>query len=147
MMMAGFGNNHLEHGFLGASRPPSGMSSRFERPLKSASAIPRLPPLNRTISLSTGAMNQVLCFRFFFRKFFSLSIGIQSDPRDERIDEMERMVASYQEKLDNVTTNYQEKVNILENKLVDKEMIKSRNPSPPGHNGHGHNGVHYSQGK
>ena len=65
---------------------------RISRNLKSASVVPRLPPLNRNLSLSMGAVNAV------------------NAEKDERIDEMERMVASYQEKLDSVTNNYQEKV-------------------------------------
>ena len=44
------------------------------------------------------------------------------DPREERINEMERMLSDYQEKLDSVTTNYEEKVHILEKRLVDTEM-------------------------
>lgn len=85
--------------------------------MKSASAIPRLPPLNRNLSLSTGAMHQ------------------QGGFRDDKIDEMERMVVSYQEKLDTMASDYQEKVNILENKLADKEIEKPPFPL----NGHHHN--------
>merc|ERR1719361_678262 len=70
---------------------------------KSASSIPRLPPLSRAVSLATG-MSQM------------------SDPREEKLNELERVIANYQEKLDAVTTNYQEKVSILERKLVDKEI-------------------------
>ena len=55
---------------------------------KSASSIPRLPPLNRAVSLATG-MSQI------------------ADPREEKMNEMERIIQSYQEKLDTVTTNYQ----------------------------------------
>merc|ERR1719510_1134815 len=69
---------------------------------KSASSIPRLPPLARAVSLATGMA--------------------QLDPREEKMNEMERIIQSYQEKLDSVTSNYQEKVNILERKLVDKDM-------------------------
>merc|ERR1712223_1601375 len=71
------------------SRPPSQMSGIGGPHPKSASSIPRLPPLARAVSLATG-MSQM------------------SDPREE--------------KLDAVTTNYQEKVSILERKLVDKEI-------------------------
>ncbi len=49
------------------SRPPSGMGGaatnrHAERAAatKSASGIPRLPPLDRTMSLSTGALRQVI---------------------------------------------------------------------------------------
>lgn len=59
------------------------------------------------------------------------------DPRDEKLDEMERMVASYQEKLDNVTSSYQEKVNILENRLVDKELDKSASAHNLAHHANG----------
>ena len=56
---------------------------------------------------------------------------------------MERMVASYQEKLDSVTTSYQEKVNILEGRLVDKELSAA--------NGGGHHvsrqQLYHSQGE
>ena len=45
------------------------------------------------------------------------------------MNEMERMLSQYQEKLDNVTSSYEEKVNILENRLVDREM--EQQPQPP----------------
>ena len=54
---------------------------------KSASNIPRLPPLARAVSLATGMA--------------------QFDPRDEKLGELERIISNYQEKLDAVTTNYQ----------------------------------------
>ena len=54
---------------------------------KSASSIPRLPPLARAVSLASG-MSQI-------------------DPRDDKLNELERVIANYQEKLDAVTTNYQ----------------------------------------
>ncbi|TRY80886.1 hypothetical protein TCAL_04708 [Tigriopus californicus] len=115
------GHGGLDDRYLGPSRPPSGMSTtggrQMDRPLKSASAIPRLPPLNRNLSLSTGAMHQ------------------QGGFKDDKIDEMERMVVSYQEKLDTMATDYQEKVNILENKLADKEIEKPPFPL----NGNHHN--------
>ena len=38
---------------------------------------------------------------------------------------MERMLTDYQEKLESVTTNYDEKVRILEKRLVDNEMEQS----------------------
>ena len=73
----------------------------------------------------------------------------QLDPRDEKIEEMERMVASYQDKLDTVTNNYEEKVNILEGRLVDKDIMS--NSGSPVKNGHGklHNqhGLYHSQGE
>ena len=47
----------------------------------------------------------------------------------EKMNEMERMLSQYQEKLDNVTSSYEEKVNILENRLVDREM--EQQPQPP----------------
>ena len=47
------------------------------------------------------------------------------DPREEKINEMERMLTDYQEKLDSVTSNYEEKVHILEKRLVDSEMEAS----------------------
>jgi len=87
---------------MNMSRPGSQMSQMGHHP-KSASSIPRLPPLSRAVSLATG-MSQM------------------SDPREEKLNELERVIASYQEKLDAVTTNYQEKVSILERKLVDKDM-------------------------
>ena len=105
--------------FLGVygtpSRPPSGMSvsaggvanrsleSVQVHPRSASSAIPRLPPLSRATSLATG-MSQMF------------------DPREEKLNEMERMLSSYQEKLETVTSNYEEKVNLLENRLVDKEI-------------------------
>ena len=59
------------------------------------------------------------------------------------------MVASYQDKLDTVTNNYEEKVNILEGRLVDKDIMS--NSGSPVKNGHGklHNqhGLYHSQGE
>ena len=53
------------------------------------------------------------------------------------------MVASYQDKLDSVTTNYEEKVNILEERLVDKDLS-----SPVKTNKlHNQHGLYHSQGK
>ena len=71
------------------SRPPSQMSGIAgpQHP-KSASGLTRLPPLARAVSLATG-------------------MAQMSDPREERLNEMERGIANYQEKLDAVTTNYQ----------------------------------------
>merc|ERR1711997_217184 len=88
---------------MGMSRPGSQMSTVGGSHPKSASNIPRLPPLARAVSLATG-MSQM------------------NDPREEKLNELERVIANYQEKLDAVTTNYQEKVSILERKLVDKDM-------------------------
>ena len=60
---------------------------------------------------------------------------------------MERMVASYQDKLDTVTTNYEEKVNILEGRLVDKDISNS-SPVKNGHSKlHNQHGLYHSQGK
>ena len=44
------------------------------------------------------------------------------DPREAKMEEMERMLVDYQEKLESVTTNYEDKVHILEKRLVDTEM-------------------------
>merc|ERR1719410_1917361 len=73
------------------SRPPSQMSMGAGMHPKSASSIPRLPPLARAVSLATGMA--------------------QIDPRDEKLGELERIIS-----------NYQEKVSILERKLVDKDI-------------------------
>ena len=64
---------------------------RYERAPKSAGASLRLPPLNRAMSLSTPAV----------------AAAAAADARDEKMGEMERMVASYKERLDNVTNSYQ----------------------------------------
>ena len=50
------------------------------------------------------------------------------------MNEMERMLSQYQEKLDNVTSSYEEKVNILENRLVDREM-EQQPQAPDGQGG------------
>jgi len=94
----------MMNSFSNLSRPPSQMSAIGGSHPKSASSIPRLPPLARAVSLATG-MSQ-----------------FQNDPREEKLNELERVIANYQDKLDAVTTNYQEKVSILERKLVDKEI-------------------------
>ena len=39
--------------------------------------------------------------------FSLLSFKQIFDPRDEKLNEMERIIASYQDKLDSVTSNYQ----------------------------------------
>ena len=76
------------------------------------------------------------------------AILFQIDPRDEKIEEMERMVASYQDKLDTVTTNYEEKVNILEGRIVDKDMSNNCSPVKNGHGKlHNQHGLYHSQGK
>ena len=85
--LGGFG---MMGGGYGHSRPASGMSGIMGPPAihpKSASSIPRLPPLARAVSLATGMA--------------------QLDPREEKMNEMERIIQSYQEKLDSVTSNYQ----------------------------------------
>ena len=53
------------------------------------------------------------------------------DPREAKMEEMERMLVDYQEKLESVTTNYEDKVQILEKRLVDTEMEQS--PERGGH--------------
>ena len=47
------------------------------------------------------------------------------DAREAKMEEMERMLVDYQEKLESVTTNYEDKVQILEKRLVDTEMEQS----------------------
>ena len=48
-----------------------------------------------------------------------------SDPREEKLNELERVIASYQEKLDAVTTNYQ--VNSSKITLFKKDFGRSQN--------------------
>ena len=50
-----------------------------------------------------------------------------SDPREEKLNELERVIASYQEKLDAVTTNYQ--VNISKITRFKKHFGHSQNLS------------------
>ena len=50
-----------------------------------------------------------------------------SDPREEKLNELERVIASYQEKLDAVTTNYQ--VNISKVIQFKKDFGHSQNLS------------------
>ena len=82
-------------------------------PRSASSAVPRLPPLSRATSLATG-MSQMF------------------DPREEKLNEMERMLTTYQEKLETVTSNYEEKVSLLENRLVEKEIEGSSNNNNEG---------------
>ncbi len=63
-------------------------------PKSAGSTIPRLPPLSKAVSLASG-------------------MSMLNDPRDDKINEMERIINNYQEKLDAVTNNYQVKSNIL----------------------------------
>ena len=44
------------------------------------------------------------------------------DPRDVKMNELEKVINQYQDKLNDVTNSYQQKIGILENKIVDKEM-------------------------
>ena len=81
---------------------------------RSASTV-RLPPLSRATSLATGMAGMF-------------------DPREEKLNEMERMLSQYQEKLETVTNNYEEKVTILENRLVDRELEDNTRPEE-GHGG------------
>ena len=48
-----------------------------------------------------------------------------SDPREEKLNELERVIASYQEKLDAVTTNYQ--VNSSKITRFKKDFGRSQN--------------------
>ena len=60
------------------------------------------------------------------------------------MDEMERMLTDYQEKLESVTTNYEEKVHILEKRLVDNEMEHSPERDHSRRDSGGHHGKKYS---
>ena len=44
------------------------------------------------------------------------------DPRDVKLNELEKVINQYQDKLNDVTNSYQQKIGILENKIVEKEM-------------------------
>ena len=69
-----------------------------------ASGVPRLPPLNKSLSMSLPSMVDYV------------------DPRDVKMNELEKVINQYQDKLNDVTNSYQQKIGILENKIVDKEM-------------------------
>jgi hypothetical protein len=60
---------------------------------------------------------------------------------------MERMVSSYQEKLDSVANDYQEKVDILEGRLVDKEMSSNGGGGGGGGKMNKGHGLYQSQGE
>ena len=66
--------------------------------------IPKLPPLNKNHSMSLPSMVDYV------------------DPRDVKLNELEKVINQYQDKLNDVTNSYQQKIGILENKIVDKEM-------------------------
>ena len=70
------------------------------------SGVPKLPPLTKTHSMSLPSMVDYV------------------DPRDVKLSELERVINQYQEKLNDVTSNYQQKIGILENKIIDKELEK-----------------------
>ena len=44
------------------------------------------------------------------------------DPRDVKLNELEKVINQYQDKLNDVTNSYQQKIGILENKIVEKDM-------------------------
>ena len=44
--------------------------------------------------------------------------------RDVKLNELEKVINQYQEKLNDVTHSYQQKIGILENKIIDKELEK-----------------------
>ena len=44
--------------------------------------------------------------------------------RDVKLNELEKVINQYQEKLNDVTQSYQQKIGILENKIIDKELEK-----------------------
>ena len=85
------------------SRPASGAGGRVD---SASSGIPRLPPLNKTHSVSLP----------------SVSAMEYVDPRDVKLNELEKVINQYQEKLNDVTQSYQQKIGILENKIIDKEL-------------------------
>ncbi len=98
---SGFGgarfNSTPSHGGGGGGGVSMAAAAERAAATRSASGIPRLPPLARGMSVSVGAMPQVSTFTsflsiFVLRNFFSQV----SDPREERIEEMERLVVSYQ---------------------------------------------------
>ena len=39
-----------------------------------------------------------------------------------KLNELEKVINQYQEKLNDVTQSYQQKIGILENKIIDKEL-------------------------
>jgi len=82
------------------SRPTSGAGGRGD----SSSGVPKLPPLNRNHSMSLPSMVDYV------------------DPRDVKLNELEKVINQYQDKLNDVTNSYQQKIGILENKIVDKEL-------------------------
>lgn len=44
------------------------------------------------------------------------------DPRDVKLNELEKVINQYQDKLNDVTNSYQQKIGILETRIIDKEM-------------------------
>ena len=47
---------------------------------------------------------------------------MMNNPRDVKLNELEKVINQYQEKLNDVTQSYQQKIGILENKIIDKEL-------------------------
>jgi len=89
------------------SRPSSGTGGRGG-PGDGTSGVPKLPPLNKQFSMS---LPNVMPMEYV-------------DPRDVKMNELEKVIAQYQDKLNDVTSNYQQKIGILEEKIIDKEMDK-----------------------
>ena len=52
----------------------------------------------------------------------SLLVNYDHHPRDVKLNELEKVINQYQEKLNDVTQSYQQKIGILENKIIDKEL-------------------------
>ena len=63
-----------------------------------------MPPLNKSHSLSLPSMMDFV------------------DPRDVKLNELEKVINQYQDKLNDVTNSYQQKIGILETRIIDKEM-------------------------
>ena len=84
------------------SRPASGAGGRGD----SLSGVPKLPPLTKNHSMSLPSMVDYV------------------DPRDVKLTELERVINQYQDKLNDVTNSYQQKIGILENEIIDKELEK-----------------------
>ena len=70
------------------------------------SSVPKLPPLTKNHSMSLPSVVDYV------------------DPRDVKLNELEKVINQYQEKLNDVTNSYQQKIGILENKIIDRELDK-----------------------
>ena len=70
-----------------------------------------MPPLNKQFSMSLPSMVQVMLAMLLTMMMMILQEYV--DPRDVKMNELEKVIAQYQDKLNDVTSNYQQKIGMF----------------------------------